>query len=511
MPSRATPHPPSGGPGSRQGALQGSLLALLVLLGSGCALRTLPGGTADVAPSPSAFWLPPKDAVPAPAQPAAPDIPEGLEVRKWNLRDVLDVALRNSPETRAAWADARAAAASYSAARADYLPRVDLGGAAAAKETHATGGGGSTGQLTLGPSVTLSWLLLDFGTRSGAVEAARQQLFAANWTQNRVLQDAVLAVQQAYFDYLAARAVARARRASLEDARAQLAAAEGRHRAGVATIADVLQARTALAQSQLAVDSTEGLIQTVRGALALSMGLPAHTPFDVEEVSADLPVDAVSRRVDELVEKALAHRPDLASARARALADEAEVRRVQGQGLPSLAGSAGAGWTWYDVYRAGSWEAHREDTVGAGLSLSFPLFTGYAQTYQLQKARAQAQATRERARATEQTVIFQVLRSHYALQTAAQKVKTTEELLASADQSEKVAFGRYREGVGTMLDLLSSQAALADARAQRVQARWEWYTAFSQLAHDTGLLGLQGETPLNADAPRAPEPRTQER
>ena len=108
-------------------------------------------------------------------------------------------------------------------------------------------------------------------------------------------------------------------------------------------------------------------------------------------------------------------------------------------------------------------------------------------------------------------MIFEVLRGYYALQTATQKVKTTEELLASADQSEKVALGRYREGVGTMLDLLSAQAAIADARAQRVQSRWEWHTALSLLAHGTGLLGLRGETPLNPGGQGTPEPRTQER
>jgi outer membrane protein TolC len=72
-------------------------------------------------------------------------------------------------------------------------------------------------------------------------------------------------------------------------------------------------------------------------------------------------------------------------------------------------------------------------------------------------------------------------------------VRTAADLLASATESESVARGRYREGVGSIVDLLIAQSALADARAQDAQARWQWRSALAQLAHDVGLLGLRGE------------------
>jgi outer membrane protein TolC len=267
----------------------------------------------------------------------------------------------------------------------------------------------------------------------------------------------------------------------------------------------------------LVVDSTEGLLQTTRGALAASMGLPANFPFDIEDLPGDVPVEALAQRVDDLIAEALANRPDLAAARAQSLASEAQVKRVRGQGLPTITGRANAGWTRFDVNDGTSngsgsgGSGHGESTYGGGFFFNFPLFTGYSQTYSLRRATAQAESDRERARSVEQQVIFQVFSGYYALKTATQKVRTTDELLASADQSEQVALGRYKEGVGTILDLLTAQTALADARAQRVQSRWEWYTALAQLAHDTGLLGLQGETPFNPRVTTPPARGTQER
>jgi outer membrane protein TolC len=95
--------------------------------------------------------------------------------------------------------------------------------------------------------------------------------------------------------------------------------------------------------------------------------------------------------------------------------------------------------------------------------------------------------------------VFEVFSSYHALQTAARRVRTSEDLIASAEQSNEVALGRYREGVGSVLDLLSAQSALAQARAQQVLARLEWNTSLAQLAHDTGVLDARGGSALRLE------------
>jgi outer membrane protein TolC len=105
----------------------------------------------------------------------------------------------------------------------------------------------------------------------------------------------------------------------------------------------------------------------------------------------------------------------------------------------------------------------------------------------------QLQAAIARAGMTKQQIIQEVFTAYYALRTATDRVRTSADLLASATQSESVARGRYREGVGSIIDLLVAQSALANARAQGVDARWQWRAALAQLAHDVGVLGLRGE------------------
>lgn len=413
-----------------------------------------------------------------------------MRAKQLTLGDVIDLALRNNPATRVSWSEARAAAATYGSTRGAYLP--SLTGSVTASRTRSlpVNGAQSIERSQINPSLTLNYLLLDFGGRAGSIDEARQNLFAADLTHNATVQNVVLQVEAAYFSYMANSALLGAERAAIAEATANLAAAEQRDSVGLATIADVLQARTALSQEQLNLESIQGSLQAARGNLAAAMGIPANAPFDLGQLAGAVPVRGVAVTVDSLIADAVARRPDLAAARAAAAAAAAQVRVVRSEEFPALTLGSTAGRAYSDPSRYGG------GSYGLTLGVSVPLFTGFSQQYDVVAARARADAATAQADVVRQQVTTEVFTSYYALQTAAQRVTTADDLLTSAQQSEQVAAGRYREGVGSIIDLLTAQSALANARAQQVQSRWQWYTALAQLAHDAGVLGTRGETPF---------------
>jgi len=129
------------------------------------------------------------------------------------------------------------------------------------------------------------------------------------------------------------------------------------------------------------------------------------------------------------------------------------------------------------------------NSYAAALTLRWPLFTGFRDSYDAAQANEQAKAAGARAESVEQQAILSVWSSYQSVKTAVQRVRTSRDLLASAQQSAEVTQGRYKEGVGNILDVLTAQAALASARAQEVQARADWQLSVASLAHDTGSLG----------------------
>ena len=293
-----------------------------------------------VSPSPQEPWTPPAKAEmpPAPTDKLAPTVPE--EYLKpgttLSLVQLVDVALRTNPQTREAWSFARAAAAEVGSKRSLYFPVFEMDGTIQRQKTAAVGGQFTYLQTTYGPSVAASWLLFDFGGREADVEEATRALYAADWTHNAAIQDVVLSVAQAYYGYLNSKALVIARQSNLDEARRSLDASEERHRAGVATIADVLQARTAASQIELQLQDTQGQLQIIRGALATAVGVPANIPVEVGQLPEDLPLDMVKKNVDELIARAVAERPDLAASRFAALAAQSKIRSVAAEGLPKL-------------------------------------------------------------------------------------------------------------------------------------------------------------------------------
>jgi len=459
----------------------------------GCVGTPNVNGVAGTSAAPNAAWTPPAkhDSAAAPAAPIA--VPADLRERlqELTLNDIVDIALRNNPATQISWQNARAAAAAYGSTKGQYFPTLDLGvnGNRVHTSMDSAGVTVTTDQYTGGPTATLTWLIFDVGGRSGSITAARDALLAADWTHNRLLQDVVLQVQTAYFDYVANRALRDAQQLTLREAQTNLDVTNERHRQGLATIADVLQAKTQASQAQLALETTEGAIQITRGALASAMGLPANLPYDIAAFPP-LQVGVVTDSVDTLIAHAIRSRPDLAASRAEAEAAAARVTQARGAMLPSLL-LAGSGGPSYVNTLAGP---NTNYTITLGLKV--PFFAGFSRQYDLRQAEAQERGAAAQSEQLRQLVVLQVFTSYYALQTAARRVRTADDLLASATQSEQVALGRYKAGVGSILDLLTAQSALADARAQWIETRWVWRTALSQLAHDIGVLDVHGESPL---------------
>lgn len=464
-----------------------------VLLSAGCAGTPSVAGVAGVPPAPNKEWTPP--APPRDTLPANPSsFPSDLltRVNTLTLGDVVDLALRNNPETQISWANARAAAAAYGGSKSLYYPTIDGEIGVTHLKSSPTFSNDSVlrpslTQTSYGPTLTVSWLIADLGGRAGTIESARQALIAANWTHNATLQNVVLAVESAYFNYMANKGLVESEKLSVKEAETSLQSTQQRQHVGLATIADVLQAKTALSQATLTLETTEGDLETTRGALAAAMGLPANAPYDIDAAPATN-VGPATDSVDVLIAKAVASRPDLASAQAQYRQAIGNVRSARGNLFPSIQATGTGGRTYVQTLPGGA----SNYTLFVGLAI--PIFSGFARQYAVKQARAEADAALGRAASVKQQVQFQVFSSYYALQTAARRVTTADDLLESAQSSEDAALGRYRAGVGLFVDLLTAQSALASARAQQVQARWVWQTALAQLAHDTGVLDTSGET-----------------
>ena len=412
---------------------------------------------------------------------AAEDGPAAGNTQEMTLMQLTDLALRRNPKTRMGWAAIRASEGGVELARAGYWPQI--GATVSGQRNRALNFSGQPAniQTRYGASVSLSYLLWDFGTRSGTLDQGKFELSSARLSQNQTLQDVILQVEQAYYQVLGLRAVVEVNRQSLKDAGTNLAAAQDRRSSGLATVGDVYQAEAALAGAKLALQQSEGQLASSRGQLAVAVGDTPDTELSLAAWEQTEEPVLPEQSVASLLADARLARPELLAAKAQEQAAAAKLEATRGSGLPTLNFDANAGHTRVQDVGGSS-------QFSALLSLNIPLFAGFGDRAAIRQAQAALDSARANGDDLRSQVELQVWQAYQNLRTAAVTLDTTAAQLKSAQQAADVAQARYKSGLATILDLLTAQSTLANARVQQVQARLDWAAGRAALGHAVGGL-----------------------
>lgn len=448
------------------------------------------------------------------------ELPEDIPV---SVAELIDYGLRNNPQTKSTWNTARANAFTLYANYNTFYPHINateeielvkshfnsgtggagLRGAAATNlvnganafnnvnnvnSTGGVGGGivagtGAVYNQFLISDLSVSYIMLDFGGRQANVEAARQTLYSANWTHNRTLQTVILNILQAYYNYAAAQATVEAQRENLRDATKNLESAKGMYEAGVARLVDYLLARSNFVNAELLLEQAYNNANTTMGQLATAIGIPANKTFKVAPIPEHLPEVNIEKDMAVLLEEAKEFRPDLAASYANYLSALEQITIQYSSGLPVISAFGD-----YERINFIHDPINNGYVSSAGIAASAPLFDGFLARNLTKSARAQAAAAYATYKNNEDQAFLDVVTSYYSFKTAIETVRYSKEYLQYAQESYNVAYYGYREGVSTLLDLLTATGSLANARTSYIQSRTQYLTSIASIAYATGTL-----------------------
>ncbi len=414
------------------------------------------------------------------------------------LQEAVERALCNNAKTREAWIGIKVQAASVGMGQAAYLPTLTASWQAmhnksstrVAEHPQLDSSLRATSQTQ---TVSLSWVLYDFGDRGASLDNAKALLAAAQANHDAALQEVFSSQAQSYYAAQYAQGALEAAREAEQAAHDSFMVSSKRVDRGIAPISDALQAQAAYVQAKVTRASAESALQNAMGSLASNMGLRPDAPISLPSAMVGTKPDAdFERATATMMDEAVRQHPGVRAARAQLQAAEAKVRQVRAQGRPSISLVAKAsrndqpvraylGQPEYDAIA-------RDDQVG--LQVNIPLFEGFGRTYQVRQAQAQAELQNEALVEAQQKVRLDVWSSYQTLQAATQNLKNNGELLDIARRAYAATESRYKLGVSGMLELLSVQSSLATARRQQLQALTDWRTSRLQLAARLGSLGM---------------------
>lgn len=422
-------------------------------------------------------------------------IPSEFAGRVLTLDDCIRIALESNPQTRSTWEAIRSAAARVGEEKSAYLPSADLS-TDAVRQKQVTSQSMQTGQSAESENLFdaafgLSYLLFDGGQRSARVSRARADLQALGFQHNTTLQDVALQVEKAYYSLLASRWSLQVAEETVRNAEYHVKLSQARFDNGLVPRSDVLKAETEKADANLSLVAARNTRRIAEGALVSALGLKVSIPVEI----ADIPESTYPHEVGNmgrLLEEAAKNRPELLAAVAKVKSAEASIQEARSQYWPKVIANAGYGWIDDSFFP-------ERDHWSVGLSLSFPLFTGFKRGYQVERARRDLDQASSDYAGRLRGVELEVWTTYWKLMEAGEAIQAARTFVASAEESARLAEGEYKAGTGNIIALIDAQTALSSARNRMVQARFGWYTARAEFEKSVGRGLVAGAASSDAD------------
>lgn len=455
-------------------------------------IGSLSGTAQNVPSSPAKPWQSGREAQFARQLKAIPEQTYALDANHtYSLAELVDLAESHNPDTRVAWQDAKARAQSLGVAESALFPTLSAVALARTFRQNDIYAGGFY-RDTVGlfqPTLNLNYLIFDFGRRSGTINEAKADLFAADFAFNDTHRKIIYQVTASYYRLLNAMGQQEAAQATLLNAQTVEKDAQSRLDHGLATLPDLLEAQAASAQADFDLQAAIGARENAQGDLATSLGLPPATQFQVQNIDALAIPDAFTDTADEAVDRALTQRPDLLEQVAKLRSADATIQQARSSYLPSLSfsGLGGMQRDWGQRNLTDSGYVQRE-TWNAELNLQWTLFDGLRREHAVAEAKARQAEARAQIDTLRDQISDEVWHAYSDTNTALRQKRAAAALLASADKSYAAALKSYDLGVRNLLDVVSAQRALAQARSADVFARTQVLTQISNLAFRTGDL-----------------------
>jgi outer membrane protein TolC len=468
------------------------------------------------------------------------------------LAECVKIALEQNPAKQAAREEVITAREKVGEATAPYYPELDLNAGydrfrkygympSGASKPGMSPIVGPTDDWTAGLSARL--LLFDSGERGAHRAAVMAKHGAAQEDEETVRQDIVLQVHQAYYGLRSAQEARSIAGKSLLRAEDHLRLATEKREAGTAPKVDVIRTQAEVAQAKLSVVKSESLVRIAKGNLNVAMGSPVDTVIEVQgataaadqseaatspekiadqsetdqseavtspekiadrsetgtqpeknadrseaatppEKNADQSEAATSPEkinVYDALDQAVKARPALKAALLRTAAARREVNAARSTFGPKILAEAGYDWRGPDFFP-------EDEEWSAGVSLNWPLFTGFSRKHKLSRTKAELSKEEAEVQRLALEVQAEVWSSYSKLQETYEAIQTSEALVQEAQESLRLARERYEAGSGPLNDLLDTQTALDKADASRLEARWDYLLARASFQRAIGTL-----------------------
>jgi outer membrane protein len=322
-------------------------------------------------------------------------------------------------------------------------------------------------------------LIFDFGRTYSRVSAGSDLSEASKQDYVTAKENLILSVNVAYINYLQAKRFRSIAVEIVNQTNEHLKQAEGFYKAGTSPQFDVMKAKTDNENANLNLIKADNNVKITRIQLEnlLNERFPEGITFkdnlEFEQQNIDLKIAK---------EDAETTRPELISGRYKIEANKSLLTSAWTANLPSINASASYQWRAYEL------QQKFQNSWNVGLSFSLPLFLGFSLDAGIDQARANLKVSESTYELLQQSVSLEIEQNYFNVIEAHESIESSKRLVDQAQEAYRLADARYREGIGSPIEISDALVTLLNAKNFYVQSLYDYQLALIKLKRAIGTL-----------------------
>ena len=427
---------------------------------------------------------------------AAMLIAQGVGAQKaWTLDECLNYALEHNITLQKARLSAKSAAEDVKGARADLLPSVS----ASTNQSFGYRPWQDSGTTTVtngqvnskvdksyyngSYGINAQWTVWNGNKNRNTLKqnkmSAEQAELEAQTTANSIQEQ----IAQLYVQILYLTEAVKVSEQSLETSKKNEERGQQMLEVGKMSKADVAQLSAQRATDEYSIVEARANISKYKLQLKQLLELDGNTYFEVaipatsdDQALADIPA------LQQVYEKAMASRPEIASSQLAAQSSDLSVKMSRAGNLPTLTMTAGLG-TSTNSLSNNTWGSQLKTNfdASAGFTLSIPLFDKRQTKTSVNKARIQQQQALLNLQ-DQQKQLYQTIEGYWLdAETNQQKFRAA----LATEQSEQQSFDLLQEqfnlGLKNIVELMTGKDKLLSAQQNKLQSKYQTILAHQML------------------------------
>jgi outer membrane protein len=326
--------------------------------------------------------------------------------------------------------------------------------------------------------LTLSLPLYTSGKLESSIDQASLNSKISDFAITSTNQQLKLDTTIAYFSVLQAQKLLQVAQQGVNDFNNHLTTVQNQYNSGLVSTIDILKTKVQLANSQDTLVKAQNNYDLSLYNLNNTMGLPLHSEIRLKE---NFNYIAYTKSLDESVEYALAHRPEVAQSASTIAAaqDQVKIGKSDLQPTISLVGTN----AWDDNDFPGSKNRNWTATIVAQINV----FDSGVTNAKIKQANDQVQIAQERAHQLNDNISLEVNGAYLSMKEAEKRIETNEVAVEQAQESLRLEELRYRNGMNTNLDVLDSELELIRAKNNYIEALYSYNINKAKLEKAIGI------------------------